>query len=299
MKCCEFDPEQRYQHMEEVLRDLYDCLGINTLVLLGKVDYIDLTQYTDGSPSDTIYYENGDIYVGRTKDHIPHGQGKKEYHNGDVFEGLWGDGIAQDGTYTSVNGTVFEGKMGVATDGVTAVPLSGTILYSGEMLQKEDGEFANNPNGPKKYYLRKGKRVLTSGIEYEGDFFENGRFKGKKYINDILDYEGELIFADSSVDEEKNGFGCQYDENGQKEWEGFWLHGKRAYYLTRFVDHVDSDISVFFYDANVFDSESQRKITQRLSSYYETILSETISNHNMFFGAPYNQPIIDSIKKSV
>lgn len=49
----------------------------------------------------TLYYRNGDRYVGHFKGHLFHGKGRYDYQNGDSYEGDWERGLkCGEGTFT-------------------------------------------------------------------------------------------------------------------------------------------------------------------------------------------------------
>jgi len=58
-----------------------------------------------------VKYENGNEYVGKTKDGLPDGNGTMKYPNGSVYTGGWKKGKMHGyGTCNWVNGDVYEGQ---------------------------------------------------------------------------------------------------------------------------------------------------------------------------------------------
>ena len=66
-----------------------------------------MKEFQDGFVRQT--FTNGNKYSGHYKDYKRHGEGKMEYHNGDVYEGKWKDGQPEDGTMTYRNGDEYNG----------------------------------------------------------------------------------------------------------------------------------------------------------------------------------------------
>ena len=96
-----------------------------------------------------------------------------------------------------------------------------------------DGEYLNGKrNGKGKEYNKKGKLI------FEGEFKNNYRSKGKEYVNERLEFEGEYMFnkkwngkgydeKGNIIYELKNGSGKvkEYNKYGDLEFEGEYLNG--------------------------------------------------------------------------
>lgn len=115
-------------------------------------------------------------YLGEVKDGLPHGVGKAEYKNGNIYEGNF-----QNGQRTG------QGKL-------MLISRDGTKTY--DIIE---GEFLNGKIVKGKATFVRGDRMLYYGIEYEGEFKNDvPHGKGKKtYVKDLHAvtgkyYEGEF-----------------------------------------------------------------------------------------------------------
>ena len=79
-----------------------------------------------------------------------------------------------------------------------------------------EGEYSNGiKNG-------KGKIYHFGKLKFEGIFDEQINGKGKEYNED-----GELIYEGESLKEERNGKGKEYNYHGELKFDGDFLNGKR------------------------------------------------------------------------
>lgn len=127
------------------------------------------------------------------------GFGKKEYSNGDAYEGNFVNGIKNGiGSYTWASGNNYEGdwKSGERTG-------KGILTWANG--DKYEGDFMDNKqNG-------KGTIIWITGNKYEGDFLNNKLTGYGKYYNvEGLSYEGNFL------DDLYHGTGTSYLKDGGK-----------------------------------------------------------------------------------
>jgi hypothetical protein len=128
---------------------------------------------------ETLYYNNGDYYIGETLQKSRNGYGTYYYKNGNKYEGFWLDNLKH-------------GK--------------GTFFYNtGEMYE---GYFVNNKkDGYGEYFYKNGDR-------YQGEFKENKRNgKGTLYLNNGCKYIGKF------KNDEKDGKGEFTNKKGEIQYE--------------------------------------------------------------------------------
>ena len=108
------------------------------------------------------------------------------------------------------------------------------ILYTNDNVPIYEGEFKNGKrNG-------KGKTFKEGKIYFDGEFFNDGLYKGKIYKNDKVIYEleengirkeynnyGGVVFEGEYLNWKKNGKGKEYDEKGKLVFNGEYLNGKK------------------------------------------------------------------------
>ncbi|TNJ41908.1 hypothetical protein KFZ70_02795 [Tamlana fucoidanivorans] len=166
-------------------------------------------------------YDDGSLYVGTVNRYLQkHGQGKKTYADGDVYEGEWQENYKSGfGIYTWPDGKVYTGewKDDKRNGHGSFTWLSGQI-YSGEW---KDGKY----NG-------QGKMSYANGDVYEGEW-KNGLREGQGQFTrlDGFNYDGEWQ-ADK-----QHGKGM-LEEKGIIS-ESSWDHGKmitqnQIYEIARF-----------------------------------------------------------------
>ena len=128
---------------------------------------------------ETLYYNNGDYYIGETLQKSRNGYGTYYYKNGNKYEGFWLDNLKH-------------GK--------------GTFFYNtGEMYE---GYFVNNKkDGYGEYFYKNGDR-------YKGEFKENKRNgKGVLYLNNGCKFKGKF------KNDEKDGMGEFINKKGEIQYE--------------------------------------------------------------------------------
>jgi hypothetical protein len=73
-----------------------------------------------------------------------------------------------------------------------------------------EGEYSNRLKN------RKGKEYISEKLEFEGEYFDNKRWKGNKY-----DYNVNIIEYISKL---KNGKGKEYNKYGKLIFEGEYIN---------------------------------------------------------------------------
>lgn len=197
----------------------------------------------------TLY--EGDVFVD-----LPHGYGKAEYKNGDVYTGYWDRGIRSgQGKLVYKNGTEWNGefKNDKLWDGAGYKYYADSV-YEGELKNGKkcgiakltwdtgdmwEGEFENDKplNGKGKwcyadsvYYGEikngkmegQGKLIWNDGGEWIGQFKEGKRWSGKG-----VDRFDTGDWYDGTMEEgQYHGFG-KYVWSDGSTYEGDWLNGKK------------------------------------------------------------------------
>ena len=128
---------------------------------------------------ETLYYNNGDYYIGETLQKSRNGYGTYYYKNGNKYEGYWLDNLKHG------KGTFF--------------------YYTGEMYE---GYYVNNKkDGYGEYFYKNGDR-------YKGEFKENKRNgKGVLYLNNGCKFKGKF------KNDEKDGMGEFINKKGEIQYE--------------------------------------------------------------------------------
>jgi hypothetical protein len=128
---------------------------------------------------ETLYYNNGDYYIGETLQKSRNGFGTYYYKNGNKYEGYWLDNLKHG------KGTFF--------------------YYTGEMYE---GYYVNNKkDGYGEYFYKNGDR-------YKGEFKENKRNgKGVLYLNNGCKFKGKF------KNDEKDGMGEFINKKGEIQYE--------------------------------------------------------------------------------
>lgn len=169
----------------------------------------DIAVYT-GPKQETIRYDNGDLYIGQTKDGMLHGYGKYTWAEGDYYEGEWFKGNRTgNGTYIWPNGDKYVGDFSnnYFTGKGTYYYENGATYYGDWLNDNRHGYGTMTfPNGGKhegeyKYDQANGKGKYTDSVGgyFDGTFvndeFFNGKAKlfvdGVAHIVDIVN--GELV----------------------------------------------------------------------------------------------------------
>ena len=153
--------------------------------LSGTVYFADGTKATVDLKNNKMEYSNGDVYVGETKELLPHGKGKltknSESYEGDFVEGeMTGYGVY---VYSSQIGDKYEGfmKNGVREGTGKYTWADGSTYEGGYKNDMKDGEgtfiFANGDRYDGHFVsdVRQGKGTYTwkNGDYYTGDFKNN------------------------------------------------------------------------------------------------------------------------------
>ena len=128
---------------------------------------------------ETLYYNNGDYYIGETLQKSRNGFGTYYYKNGNKYEGYWLDNLKHG------KGTFF--------------------YYTGEMYE---GYYVNNKkDGYGEYFYK-------NGDSYKGEFKENKRNgKGVLYLNNGCKFKGKF------KNDEKDGMGEFINKKGEIQYE--------------------------------------------------------------------------------
>ena len=137
-----------------------------------------------------LVLEGGVLYTGETFANVPHGEGRAEYANGDVYEGAWNRGQREgQGKLTCKNGDIYEG-----------------------VFEKDK--------------IKKGKSISHLGDEFEGTFYDDGRPRsGKGCVGLDDDKNGFRIYTGEVSLGKEHGFGERlYDDC---IYEGYFKMGKR------------------------------------------------------------------------
>ena len=192
------------------------------------------------------------------------GKGKEYYYSGSLkFEGEYLNGKRWNGKcYNVLNNIYCEIKNGKGF--IKKYYNNNQIRFEGEYLKGEkngkgkeyylsmgrlkfEGEYLNGKrNGKGKEYNQNGKLI------FEGEFKNDNRIKGKVFVNERLEFEGEYLFnkkwngkgydeKGNIIYELKNGNGKikEYNDYGNLEFEGEYLNGikwngKGQRFLTRY-----------------------------------------------------------------
>ena len=207
------------------------------------------------------------IFEGEYVNGVRNGKGKEYYNDKVIFEGEYINGEKWNGiSYNDKYGIVFVLKNGKGM--VQEYDKESLYLYIGQYLNRKRhgkafeffddkimfvGEYINGKRHGKGkeefydgvdfiyegdyFYGKKHGKGKEYGVRYnflfEGEFLYNKKFKGKNYINGILEYEGEYLY-----DKKWNGKG--YDENHNIIYEIINGNGKiREYLDDRLINEGD------------------------------------------------------------
>jgi hypothetical protein len=120
----------------------------------------------------TYLFKDGSTYGGSFLNNLPHGYGRQQYKNGNVYEGYWVQGKKSgQGVFTFASGNVFNGQFEK-----DVIKGSGRMFYKNGVVYNGQWAF-NKPHG-------QGVYVFADQQQYEGDFvsgyFEgNGKYRHK------------------------------------------------------------------------------------------------------------------------
>ena len=165
----------------------------------------------------TLYFNDGDKYIGQFEKDVFHGQGTIYYTNGNIYEGQFQDGVQHgNGTEYYANGDKYVGQFEYSNiNGIGEYFYANGDRYRGEC----------------KYGSRNGYGTLyfANGNKYEGHF-EHDEFHGQGtyYYADGGKYVGE--FKEGN----KHGQGTRYWPDGDKyigQWEDDKKQGQGTYYF--------------------------------------------------------------------
>lgn len=133
--------------------------------------------------SDTIWFEDGSLYIGQIADSLFNGTGKMIYADSTVYEGSWKDGM---------------------WDGY------GVLQYPDG--DRYEGEFSHHQfEGEGKYYY-------TGGAYYKGEW-KNGKFDGVG----TLRYEDGSYYAGEWTEDRRNGYGVLFSTSNNVMISGTFL----------------------------------------------------------------------------
>ena len=180
------------------------------------------------------------------------GNGKEYDHLNEalIYDGVYLSGNRWDGKgYDSDGNEIYELKNG---KGIIREYLSpGKLLYEYEYINGEKngkGKEYNYFNGKLKFEVEyvnnkrngKCKEYDNDGnLVFEGQYLYDQKFKGREYVQGVLEYEGEYLFEKkwngkgydrngNMIYELKNGSGKVKEyENGKLSFEGKYLNGKK------------------------------------------------------------------------
>lgn len=159
--------------------------------------------------SKQLVLKDGTLYEGEVFADIPHGCGKAEYKNGDVYKGYWNRGLRSgQGVLIYENGTEWTGefKDDKFWDG-KGYTYSNDAVYEGEWK-----------NGKKH---GSGKLVWNDGGEWIGEFKDGKRWNG----SGIDRYKGGTYYDGPLIEGKSEGFGKYYYNDAV--YEGEWKNGIR------------------------------------------------------------------------
>ncbi len=182
---------------------------------------------------------NGDtMYTGEVFADVPHGNGRAEYKNGDVYEGEWNRGKRNGtGKISWAKGGEFVGEWYedriISGNGVVyTVKDNFSFRYEGEYRDGERngfGKYAFTDSVYEGQWVNgkrhgQGKTVWNEGGEFVGEYRDDNRWNGNGVVYTVKDgfrfrYEGEYRNG------ERNGFGKFAFTDSV--YEGQWVNGKR------------------------------------------------------------------------
>lgn len=166
---------------------LYADMSLKRLVILSILSVSALAAHAKATndtipASDTIWFDDGALYIGQITDSLFNGYGKMVYADSTVYQGEWKDGL-------------WEGQ--------------GEITYpDGDSYH---GEFSQHDfNGYGTY-------IYSDGTKYEG-YWENGMFNGAG----TMIYANGNIYSGEWMNDMKDGIGVFYDANTDVLLQGYF-----------------------------------------------------------------------------
>ena len=154
-----------------------------------------------------LLLKDGALYEGEVFANVPHGKGRAEYKNGDVYVGEWNRGLREGwGKQTGRDGSTWEGEF----RGDKAWNVSGTYCYDDFKYTGQFIEGKRHGNG---------KITWNKGGVWEGEFQNDKIYNGYGVIlNDDFAYEGAIVNG------KKHGQ-CKITWNDGGVWEGEFSNG--------------------------------------------------------------------------
>ena len=168
----------------------YDSNG--NLIFEGEYKFGHRLEGKEYNNSGNLLYEGEYLYGLRS------GKGKEYDHNGNlIFEGdyLYGLRSGKGKEYDYKGKVIFEGDYlnGLRNGKGKEYNDNGNLIF--------EGEYMND--------LRHGKGEEFNKLHFEGEYIFGHKFKGKEYINEKLEFEGEYIFKG----EENINVNLEYEED--------------------------------------------------------------------------------------
>ncbi len=207
----------RYKSADGETR-FFGTVGADGLPSKGTVYFANGEKAQIDLANDTIEYSNGFVYVGETKDLMPHGKGKltmkAEYYEGDFSEGrMTGYGTY---VYSSAIGDRYEGFMKDGKrDGTGKYTWKDGSVYEGGY--KEDMKHGE------------GTYRWADGSSYTGTFY-----------NDVKDGEGTFIYANG--DKYEGHFSADVrDGNGKYTWQN------GEFYIGEFKNNMMDGHGIYYW----------------------------------------------------
>ena len=222
---------------------------------IGQFKYNSNLSISDIKNKKSLYFSNGAVYVGETKNLFKHGRGMQAWLDGSIYEGHWENDKAYGiGRLIHADGDIYEGEWSNdKANGYGTYTHTDGAVYQGDWLEdKQHGDgYETWPDGAryqgsykfgKKHGL--GKFFWLDGSTYDGEFVENNiegfgiykwsdgrvytgfwksnKMDGKGYFSwpDGRNYDGEYF------NDKKHGLGTFKWPDG-KVYIGMWAHGKQ------------------------------------------------------------------------
>lgn len=251
-------------HYSQFINEFYPYIGIEDLnkYFANLLFYFNIERGNDNELEsqvknnlsdavNTLYYLNGDIYVGQAENNSSNGMGTYYCANGCKFIGHFKNNERDDiGTeYYSDGSKKYEGHY--KND-----MRQGNGTYYFDSGDKYVGEFKNDKkNGKGTYYF-------TNGDKYEGDFINDnfegtGTFyfiNGEKYLGQVRSGKrngmGSYWFTNGDtyvgewLDDKREGTGTEYSSNGSIIFKGTYSNGKAILHRSEEGEKIDEVLKV-------------------------------------------------------